>query len=53
MLASIATAGGWLISGLYRDNAFVTTAWLANDTITLLVAVPFLSRLAQKFSGLF
>lgn len=39
-LAAITAAGGLLINGLYRDNAFVTTAWLANDTITLLVAVP-------------
>lgn len=42
VLASIASAGGLLLNGLYRDNAFVTTTWLGNDAITLFLAVPIL-----------
>jgi len=42
ILAAIASAGGLLIDGLYRDNAFVTTTWLGNDAITLFLAVPIL-----------
>ncbi len=42
-LAGIASAGGLLIPGLYRDNDFVRTAWLGNDQITLFVAVPALA----------
>lgn len=41
-LAVTASAGGLLLPGLYRDNAFYTTAWLGNDIITLAVAVPVL-----------
>ncbi len=40
ILATIASAGGLLLNGLYRDNAFVTTTWLGNDAITLFLAVP-------------
>ncbi len=42
VLAAIASAGGLLLDGLYRDNAFVTTTWLGNDAITLFLAVPIL-----------
>ena len=38
--ATAAAAGGLLVPGLYRDNAFVRTAWLGNDLITLFIAVP-------------
>lgn len=47
ILAASASAGGLLLDGLYRDNAFVTTTWLGNDTITLFLAVPIL--LASMF----
>src|SRR5688572_30592475 len=42
ILASIASAGGLLLDGLYRDNMFVTSAWKGNDLITLFLAVPIL-----------
>jgi hypothetical protein len=42
MLASIASAGGLLFGGIYRDNAFVRTTWLGNDAVTLFLAVPIL-----------
>ncbi len=42
ILAAIASAGGLLLHGLYRDNAFVTTTWLGNDAVTLFLAVPIL-----------
>jgi hypothetical protein len=42
ILAVIASAGGLLLKNLYRDNAFVTTTWLGNDAVTLLLAVPIL-----------
>jgi hypothetical protein len=42
ILATIASASGLLLNGLYRDNAFVTTTWLGNDAITLFLAVPIL-----------
>lgn len=41
-LSVLATAGGLFIKGVYRDNAFVTTTWLGNDTVTLFLAVPIL-----------
>jgi hypothetical protein len=41
-LATFASAGGLLLDGLYRDNAFVTTTWLGNDAVTLFLAVPIL-----------
>jgi hypothetical protein len=41
-LATIASAGGLLLNGLYRDNAFVTSTWLGNDAVTLFLAVPIL-----------
>lgn len=43
VLSVIASAGGLLINGLYRDNAFVTSTWLGNDIVTLVVAVPLLT----------
>jgi hypothetical protein len=42
ILATIASAGGLILNGLYRDNAFVTTTWLGNDAVTLFLAVPIL-----------
>jgi len=42
VLTILASAGGVLINGLYRDNAFVTSTWLGNDIVTLAVAVPLL-----------
>jgi len=42
ILASFVSAGGLLLDGLYRDNAFVTTTWLGNDAVTLFLAVPIL-----------
>ena len=42
VLAAIASAGGLLLDGLYRDNLFVTSAWKGNDLVTLFVAVPLL-----------
>lgn len=41
-LAAVASAGGLLIGGLYRDNAFVASTWVGNDAVTLVVAVPLL-----------
>lgn len=41
-LAAAASAGGLLLKGLYRDNAFVTTTWLGNDGVTLFLALPIL-----------
>jgi hypothetical protein len=42
LLAAVASAGGLVISDLYRDNAFVKRTWFANDAMTLIVAVPLL-----------
>jgi hypothetical protein len=42
VLAGIASAGGLLLRGLYRDNLFVSSAWKGNDLVTLVVAVPIL-----------
>lgn len=42
-LAVVAAGGGALRPGLYRDNPLVTAAWLGNDLVTLLVAVPILA----------
>jgi len=41
-LALVASAGGLLLDGLYRDNDFVRTTWLGNDAVTLFLAVPLL-----------
>jgi hypothetical protein len=41
-LAAVASAGGLLADGLYRDNAFVASTWVGNDAVTLAVAVPLL-----------
>jgi hypothetical protein len=38
-LAALAAIGG-LALNIYRDNAFVTTAWKGNDAITLVLGVP-------------
>ncbi len=42
ILAGVASAGGIFVSGLYHDNAFVTSTWLGSDLVTLFVAVPLL-----------
>lgn len=43
VLVLAATTGGLFISGLYRDNALITTGWLWNDLITLVIALPVLA----------
>jgi len=40
MLATVASFAGISQSFLYKDNDFVKTAWLANDWITLIIAIP-------------
>lgn len=40
LLGLIASAGGLLWDGLYRDNTLVTSAFRGNDLITLCIAVP-------------
>lgn len=42
ILATVASAGGLLLDGLYQDNAFVTALWGGNDLVTLVLAVPML-----------
>jgi hypothetical protein len=42
ILATVASGGGLLLDGLYRDNAFVTALWGGNDLVTLVLAVPML-----------
>jgi hypothetical protein len=42
ILATIVSVGGLLLDGLYRDNAFVKTTWLGNDSVTLFLATPIL-----------
>ncbi len=41
-LSAVASGGGLLIDGLYRDNAFVSAVWKGNDIVTLVVVVPLL-----------
>jgi hypothetical protein len=43
MLTVVATATGLFVTNLYRDNAFVQTAWRANDWVTLSLMVPALA----------
>lgn len=43
VLSLAASAGGLLLDGLYRDNAFVSAVWKGNDVITLALAVPVLA----------
>ncbi len=40
LLAGLASVGGLVLDGLYRDNTFVKSAWRGNDWVTLVVAVP-------------
>jgi hypothetical protein len=52
--ATLASAGGLFLKGLYRDPAKIKAAWLGNDLVTLLVVVPLLTlvlRQAQRGSG--
>lgn len=39
-LAAIASAGGLLLGGLYRDNEWVKLSWPGNDFVTLVIAIP-------------
>ena len=53
-LAAMASGGGLLMKELYRDNAFVKTAWFTNDIITLFVVFPLMIvaiYLSQKGSS--
>ena len=43
VLATLTSAGGLLLEGLYRDNLFVISAWKGNDLISLFIAVPVLA----------
>lgn len=42
ILAIMATLGGLLMPGLYRDTDIIKTSWLGNDLLTLLLVVPML-----------
>lgn len=42
LLTLLATIGGIMVEGLYRDNAFVQLAWWVNDRVTLYLGVPLL-----------
>lgn len=39
---ALAAGAGLLVDGLYRDIAWIRLVWLANDLVTLFVAVPLL-----------
>jgi len=41
-LMAVQSAGGLLLPGMYRDEAWILAAWFGNDLVTLLVAVPLL-----------
>ena len=43
ILATVASAGGLFLDGLYLDNPLVTAALRGNDLITLVIAVPLLA----------
>jgi hypothetical protein len=52
VLLSAAPAAGLLWDGLYQDIPFVRAAWLGNDLVTLLFAVPLLGiALIRSMSG--
>jgi hypothetical protein len=52
LLATLASAGGLFLEGVYRDNLLVTSVWRGNDLITLAGAVPALVlALAQARRG--
>lgn len=42
LLTLLATIGGIMVEGLYRDNAFVQLAWWVNDRVTLYLGIPLL-----------
>ena len=50
VLMFLASIGGLLIEGLYRDNEFVASLWRGNDLVTLTAAVPLLVG-ALVFTG--
>lgn len=52
ILALVQSAGGLFIGNLYRDNAWVISAWYGNDLVTLIVAVPlFVAALILSIRG--
>lgn len=52
LLTFVASAGGLLIEGLYRDTELIKRSWLGNDLVTLLVVVPaFIFSLALSYKG--
>lgn len=52
LLAALASAGGLLIDGLYRDIPKYQAAWLSNDVVTLFVVLPlYVVALYYRFSG--
>ncbi len=54
LLTIVACAGGLFSDGLYRDNAFATSAWRGTDLATLVIAVPLLiMSLAFSLRGSF
>ena len=50
-LMALASGAGLLAPGLYRDNELVTAAWLGNDAVTLLVAVPLTALAVPRSSA--
>lgn len=42
VVSLIISVGGLVMENLYRDNSFVTSAWIANDFVTLIFAIPLL-----------
>ena len=53
LFAAAASAGGLLVPGLYRDPNLIRTAWLANDAVTLVVALMLLAAAYFEKSGSF
>lgn len=53
LLTVFASGGGIMLSGLYRDNPFVTLVWRSTDWATLVVAVPiFTASIIMSLRGL-
>ncbi|MBI5953032.1 MAG: hypothetical protein HY865_15345 [Chloroflexi bacterium] len=52
ILAALTSIGSLLLPDMYRDNPFVKTIWLGNDSVTLFVAIPILvAALAYSAKG--
>ncbi len=47
-VATLASAAGVLVPGLYNDNQFVTAGWFGNDIVTLVVFVPVFAWATQS-----